>query len=188
MSKKYSFFYNSIRNLKDQINVNHDDKDEVSNKNNQTTSDEIDTIQIDSDEYYYIYEIDKSYDSYFDNEDTNNVKKNKIKKRKTTIANIFTTKKTSIEEKVTEKEEEPSIQKPSEIKEDQQISNQNSKEDENVDGVNGIFLSFFMFLKDFKFQKICSKISLFFKCLKIEKNLILIYKIFFSSTVNAENS
>ena len=152
MSKNIHFFNNSIRNLKDQSNenqsnVNHDDKDELSNKNNQTTSDEIDTIQIDSDEYYYIYEIDKSYDLYFDNEDTSNVKKNKIKKRKTTIkstiANIFTTKKPPIEEKVTEKEEdeENSIQKPSEIKEDQQTSNQNSKEDENVDGVNGIFLS-----------------------------------------------
>jgi hypothetical protein len=34
------------------------------------------------------------------------------------------------------------MQKPSEIKEDQQTSNQNSKEDENVDGINGIFLSF----------------------------------------------
>ena len=132
--------------LKDKSNsTNLEENNKDSDKNKQTTSsEEIDTIQIGSDEYYYVYEDDNSYDSYFDNDDPNSIKKNKIKKKKTTTkpttVNMITTNKKVIEEAITKKDEvktEPSIQKPDELKENQQTSNQIIKEDEDVDELNG---------------------------------------------------
>lgn len=124
-------------------------QDDALNKIDTTISnfhEEIDTIHIDPNEFYYDIKEDNSFDSYFDNVDTSNIKTTKIKKRKTTVKPLTT--KNEAEVEMTTKNQflteemttHNSIQIPSPLKETEQTSNQdnaNKDKDKESETVNG---------------------------------------------------